>query len=42
LSDTPCTIRTAPPTLGEHTDAVLAALGYRESAIEELRRSKAI
>jgi crotonobetainyl-CoA:carnitine CoA-transferase CaiB-like acyl-CoA transferase len=42
LSDTPCTIRTAPPQLGEHTETVLLALGYSESEIEDLRRSKVI
>jgi crotonobetainyl-CoA:carnitine CoA-transferase CaiB-like acyl-CoA transferase len=42
LSDTPCTMRTPPPLLGEHTDAVLRALGYCQSAIDELRRSETI
>jgi crotonobetainyl-CoA:carnitine CoA-transferase CaiB-like acyl-CoA transferase len=27
LSDTPGSVRTAPPTLGQHTDAVLGELG---------------
>src|SRR5262249_45321545 len=31
------TIRTPPPELGEHTDAVLAALGYTPAQIVDLR-----
>jgi len=37
LSDTPPTIRTPPPELGEHTDTVLAALGYSRADIAGLR-----
>jgi formyl-CoA transferase/CoA:oxalate CoA-transferase len=37
LSDTPPTIRTPPPALGEHTDSVLASLGYSRGDIEALR-----
>ena len=33
---------TAPPTLGQHTAAVLAGLGYSEAEIEELRRAGVI
>jgi len=38
LSDTPASLRTPPAKFGEHTDAVLAALGYDREAIETLRR----
>ncbi len=37
--DTP---KSGPPSLGEHTDAVLAELGYSESEIAALRASKAV
>jgi crotonobetainyl-CoA:carnitine CoA-transferase CaiB-like acyl-CoA transferase len=42
LSDTPGTVRSAPPTLGQHTDAVLRELGFSASAIESLRLQRAI
>ena len=38
LSETPGEIVTRPPTLGEHTDLVLGAIGYDADAIAELRR----
>jgi crotonobetainyl-CoA:carnitine CoA-transferase CaiB-like acyl-CoA transferase len=37
LSDTPPTLRTPPPSLGEHTDAVLAGLGYSKADVARLR-----
>jgi crotonobetainyl-CoA:carnitine CoA-transferase CaiB-like acyl-CoA transferase len=37
MSRTPSRIRTPPPTMGEHTDAILAGLGYDEAKIAELR-----
>lgn len=37
LSDTPARIRTPPPGLGEHTDAVLAELGHSPAEIAALR-----
>jgi len=42
FSDTVCNIRTPPPRLGEHTDAVLRDLGYADSDIERLRQSGAV
>lgn len=42
LSDTPGSVRTGPPTLGQHTAAVLAELGYDAAAIDALRASGAV
>ena len=39
LSATPASIRTAPPALGEHTDEVLAELGYDAAAMARLHRT---
>ena len=38
LSRTPGSIEARPPTLGEHTDIVLGALGYDAAAIAALRK----
>ena len=37
LSATPASIRSAPPLLGEHSDEILAELGYSDSAVGDLR-----
>jgi formyl-CoA transferase/CoA:oxalate CoA-transferase len=42
LSDTPGQIRTPPPRLGEHTEAILHELGFDDVRIAALRRSAAI
>ncbi len=43
LSDTPGAVRRPPPTLGQHTDAVLSGdLGLRGDAIAALRRDGVI
>jgi crotonobetainyl-CoA:carnitine CoA-transferase CaiB-like acyl-CoA transferase len=38
LSETPGSIRSGAPAFGEHTDAVLAGLGYDDAGIARLRR----
>jgi succinate---hydroxymethylglutarate CoA-transferase len=43
FSDTKCSVRRAPPTLGQHTDEILAGeLGLDSEAIAQLRREKVI
>ena len=42
MSETPGTVRSGPPVLGQHTDAVLAELGIQAAAIEDLRRRQVI
>ena len=42
LSRTPGGIRHRPPTIGEHTDEVLAEFGFNTSEIAALRQAKAV
>ena len=42
LSDTPGSIRHVGPAVGEHTDEVLAALGYSDSERQSLRQTKVV
>ncbi len=37
LSETPSTVRMAPPVLGQHTDEVLRELGYEQSDVDGFR-----
>ena len=38
LSDTPGSLRTGPPRFGQHTDEILAGLGYSDKDIEILHQ----
>lgn len=42
LSETPGSVRLPPPTLGEHTDTVLAGLGYSDREIAALRAARVV
>jgi formyl-CoA transferase/CoA:oxalate CoA-transferase len=42
LSATPSSVRTAPPTLGQHTETVLHELGYRGADIQDLKTTGVI
>jgi crotonobetainyl-CoA:carnitine CoA-transferase CaiB-like acyl-CoA transferase len=42
LSDTEATVRTPPPVLGQHTEAVLGELGYDPGSIASLREKRVI
>jgi crotonobetainyl-CoA:carnitine CoA-transferase CaiB-like acyl-CoA transferase len=42
MEGTPASVRSAPPGLGEHTDEILAGLGYAEEKRKELRREGAV
>jgi len=42
LSGTPATIRSAPPLLGEHSDEILAELGYEAAEVATLRSERVV
>ncbi len=42
LSETPGTVRHAPPELGQHTDEILTALGLTKAEIADLKMSGAV
>jgi crotonobetainyl-CoA:carnitine CoA-transferase CaiB-like acyl-CoA transferase len=42
LSDTPGSVRTAPPTLGQHTVSILRELRMSDEEIEHLRSQQVI
>jgi formyl-CoA transferase/CoA:oxalate CoA-transferase len=42
LSRTPAAVRTAPPLLGQHSDEVLAGLGYSQDDLERLHATGAL
>jgi crotonobetainyl-CoA:carnitine CoA-transferase CaiB-like acyl-CoA transferase len=42
MSATPPTVRRHPPVLGEHTDEVLAEIGYSAPEIAKLRKDGAV
>jgi crotonobetainyl-CoA:carnitine CoA-transferase CaiB-like acyl-CoA transferase len=42
FTDDPCRVHRPPPDLGEHTDALLAELGYGPAAIAALRRERVV
>ena len=42
MSETPLEVRSASPTLGEHTNDILLQLGYSDSDILNLRETNVI
>jgi crotonobetainyl-CoA:carnitine CoA-transferase CaiB-like acyl-CoA transferase len=42
FSETPGAVRSLSPHLGEHTDAVLGALGYAPADIQALRQARVV
>jgi crotonobetainyl-CoA:carnitine CoA-transferase CaiB-like acyl-CoA transferase len=42
MSETPATIRSRPPTVGEHTDEIMKRLGYSADEIASLHEKQVI
>jgi len=42
MSDTPSQIKSPAHALGQHTDEILAGIGYKEDRIKRLRKNKII
>ena len=42
FSDTECSVRRAPPTLGQHTDEILGELGHDAGSIAKLKQDKVV
>ena len=42
FSDTQCSVRRAPPTLGQHTDEILSEIGHEADSIAQLRQDKVV
>jgi crotonobetainyl-CoA:carnitine CoA-transferase CaiB-like acyl-CoA transferase len=42
LSRTPASVKTPTPDVGQHTDEILAELGYRAEEISQFRKDKVV
>lgn len=42
MSATPCEVKAPAPCLGQHTDQVLATLGYNENEVAALHKKGAL
>ncbi|MDA8252094.1 MAG: CoA transferase, partial [Rhodospirillales bacterium] len=42
MTETPGTIRSRPPLLGEHTDSVLGGYGFTAAEIDDLRQRRIV
>jgi formyl-CoA transferase len=42
FSETPCEIKSPPPSFGEHTEGILKWLGYTEAKVLDLHKEGAI